>query len=64
MDPDGRAVKRERGNQVDERDYYTESKATKPAMLNCPSCRTQDSYDLQWVVRTKKAVLPTKRGKK
>jgi hypothetical protein len=27
-------------------------------MLNCPSCRTQDSYDLQWVVRTKKAVLP------
>jgi hypothetical protein len=43
---------------VDERDYYTETRATKPATLNCPSCRTQDTYDLQWVVRTKKAVLP------
>lgn len=43
---------------MDERDYYTETRATKPATLNCPSCRTQDTYDLQWVVRTKKAVLP------
>lgn len=43
---------------VDERDYYTETRATKPAVLNCPSCRTQDTYDLQWVVRTKKAALP------
>src|SRR5260370_34811216 len=43
---------------MDERDYYTETKATKPAMLNCPFCRTQDTYDLQWVVRTKKAALP------
>ena len=43
---------------MDERDYYTESKATKPAVLNCPSCRTQETYDLQWVVRTNKAALP------
>jgi hypothetical protein len=43
---------------VDERDYYTETRTTKPATLNCPVCRTQDTYDLQWVVRTKKAVLP------
>ncbi|MDQ1471651.1 MAG: hypothetical protein QOJ99_3131 [Bryobacterales bacterium] len=43
---------------MDERDYYTETRTTKPATLNCPVCRTQDTYDLQWVVRTKKAVLP------
>jgi hypothetical protein len=43
---------------VDERDYYTETRTTKPAQLNCPSCRTQDTYDLQWVVRTKRASLP------
>lgn len=43
---------------MDERDYYTESRATKSSTLNCPWCKTQDAYDLQWVVRTKKAVLP------
>jgi len=43
---------------VDEKAYYTESKATKPMMLNCPSCRTQDTYELNWVVRTKKDRLP------
>ena len=53
MDSDGIAV-----TEVDERDYYTETRATKPAMLNCPACRTQDTYDLQWVVRTKKPALP------
>ncbi len=43
---------------MDERQYYTESKATKPAQLNCPSCHTVDSYDLNWIVRKKKDRLP------
>ena len=43
---------------MDEKVYYTESQAKKPMMLNCPSCRTQDTYELNWVVRTKKERLP------
>ncbi|MDP9169237.1 MAG: hypothetical protein ABJC09_03895 [Terriglobia bacterium] len=43
---------------MDERAYYTETQATKPATLNCPSCRTQETYDLKYIVRTKKDRLP------
>ena len=43
---------------MDERDYYSEAPATKPVPLNCPWCRTQDTYDVKWMVRTKKAQLP------
>jgi hypothetical protein len=43
---------------VDERAYYTEAQATKPVTLNCPWCRTQDTYDVKWMVRTKKERLP------
>jgi hypothetical protein len=43
---------------VDEKAYYTESQAKKSMMLNCPSCRTQDTYELNWIVRTKKDRLP------
>lgn len=43
---------------MDEKAYYTESQAKKPMTLNCPSCRTQDTYELNWVVRTKKERLP------
>jgi hypothetical protein len=43
---------------MDERAYYSESTATKPAQLNCPHCRTQDTYDLRWAVRKKKDRLP------
>ncbi|MEQ1886785.1 MAG: hypothetical protein ABL967_17115 [Bryobacteraceae bacterium] len=43
---------------IDERAFYRESKTTKPALLNCPWCRTQDSYDLQWLVRKKVEQLP------
>jgi len=38
---------------MEERDFYRESKTTKPATLNCPYCRTADSYELNWVVRKK-----------
>jgi len=43
---------------VDERQYYTESRATKAATLHCPFCRSAESYDLNWMVRTKKDRLP------
>jgi hypothetical protein len=43
---------------VDEKAYYSEAPATKPVMLNCPWCRTQDTYDVKYLVRTKKDRLP------
>jgi uncharacterized protein YbaR (Trm112 family) len=43
---------------MDERSFYKESQTTKPAMLNCPFCRTQETYDLRWLVRKKIDRLP------
>ena len=43
---------------MDERAYYTESRTTKPATLNCPFCKPQETYDLRWMVRKKKDRLP------
>jgi uncharacterized protein YbaR (Trm112 family) len=43
---------------MDERAYYSESPTTKPATLNCPYCKSQESYDLRWMVRKKKDRLP------
>ena len=43
---------------MDERAFYFESTATRPIELNCPHCRTTETYELRWVVRRKKARLP------
>ena len=43
---------------MDERAFYTESPTAKPASLQCPFCRTTDSYDLKWTVRKKKDRIP------
>ena len=43
---------------MDERAYFTESNTTKAASLNCPFCRTVDTYDLRWLQRKKKDRLP------
>lgn len=43
---------------LDERQFYTEAPATKPATLNCPFCRSAESYDLRWMVRKKKDRIP------
>ncbi|MBS1855607.1 MAG: hypothetical protein JST11_09605 [Acidobacteria bacterium] len=43
---------------MDERAFYSESQTTKPAVLNCPYCRQQETYELHWVVRKKKDRLP------
>jgi hypothetical protein len=43
---------------MDERAYYQEGPANKPAQLQCPYCRTTESYELRWLVRKKKDRLP------
>jgi hypothetical protein len=43
---------------MDERSYYSESQTTKAATLNCPFCKSQESYELRWIVRKKKDRLP------
>lgn len=43
---------------MDERAFYSESQTTKPATLNCPYCRSAESYELRWMVRKKKDRLP------
>jgi hypothetical protein len=43
---------------MDERQFYRESETTKATSLNCPFCRTSDSYELRWLVRKKIDRLP------
>ncbi len=43
---------------MEERAFYRESQTTKPATLNCPFCRTADTYELRWLVRKKLDRLP------
>ncbi len=43
---------------MDERAFFTESQTTKTAQLNCPFCRTSESYELRWLVRKKKDRMP------
>jgi hypothetical protein len=43
---------------MDERAFYTESPSQKPAQLNCPFCRTVETYSLKWLVRKKRDRLP------
>jgi len=43
---------------VDERAYFVESQTSKTASLQCPYCRTTESYELRWMLRKKKDRLP------
>jgi hypothetical protein len=43
---------------MDERNFYRESQTTKPATLNCPFCKSAETYDLRWLVRKKIDRLP------
>ena len=43
---------------MDERAYFVESQTSKPATLQCPYCRTTESYELRWMLRKKKDRLP------
>ena len=50
---------------MDERAFYKESPAIKPITLNCPYCRTQDTYDLRWLRELRVPIsLPTRRLRK
>ncbi len=44
---------------MDERNFYTDQPATKPATLNCPYCRSAETYELRWMVRKKKDRIPS-----
>ena len=44
---------------MDERAFFNESQTTKPAQLNCPFCRTSETYELRWLVRKKKDRIPS-----
>ncbi len=43
---------------MDERHFFSESNATKPARLQCPMCKSTESYELRWLVRKKKDKMP------
>ena len=43
---------------MDERAFYSDSQTTKPASLNCPWCKSSESYELRWMVRKKKDRIP------
>jgi hypothetical protein len=43
---------------MDEKAFYNESQTTKQAQLNCPFCRTSDTYEIRWLVRKKKDRMP------
>jgi hypothetical protein len=47
-----------KGERMDERSFYRESQTTKSMTLNCPFCKTTDTYELRWVVRKKVEQLP------
>ncbi len=44
---------------MDEKAFYRETNVTRPIELNCPHCRTVESYDLAWCVRIKKDQMPS-----
>ena len=43
---------------IDERAFYQESPATRPAQVSCPYCRTTQTCDLRWLIRRKKDRIP------
>ncbi len=42
---------------MEERDFFDETEVTKPANLSCLHCHQMDTYDIRWLVRTKKKTL-------
>ena len=43
---------------MDERDSFDENETMKAAVLNCDKCRQSETYEVRWLVRTKKKSLP------
>ncbi len=42
---------------MDERDFFDETETRKPANLSCMHCHQTDTYEVRWLVRTKKQAL-------
>lgn len=42
---------------MEERDFFDESEILKPANLSCLFCHQTATYDIRWLVRTKKKAL-------
>jgi len=43
---------------MEERDFFDEKETLKPANLSCFFCHQADSYEIRWLVRSKKKALP------
>jgi hypothetical protein len=43
---------------MEERDFFDEAETRKPANLSCFFCHQSDTYEIRWLVRTKKKALP------
>ncbi len=42
---------------MEERDFFDESESSKPTELNCDKCHQTATYEIRWLVRTKKKAL-------
>jgi hypothetical protein len=42
---------------MEERDFFDEKEVLKPANLSCLYCHQTDTYEIRWLVRTKKQAL-------
>lgn len=42
---------------MEERDFFDEAETLKPALLNCDKCHQSETYEVRWLVRTKKRAL-------
>lgn len=42
---------------MEERDFFDEVESLKPAVLNCDKCHQSETYEVRWLVRTKKNTL-------
>lgn len=42
---------------MEERDFFDEKEATKPATLSCLHCRQTETYEIRWLVRTRRQTL-------
>ncbi|HEV2418109.1 MAG TPA: hypothetical protein VGX94_09910, partial [Terriglobia bacterium] len=42
---------------MEERDFFDEKETVKPAQLSCLHCRQSETYEIRWMVRTKKKAL-------
>lgn len=42
---------------MEERDFFDEKETAKPATLSCLFCHQSETYEIRWLVRTKKTAL-------